>query len=141
MIDRRLLLAIGIALTIAEAALWHGPVGTAERFDVRVERHSRTVLDHYELPHVNARLDRAPLRRTLILSGPADTFQRGELVRIMGDIPGVAAVRWVDSRSPRPAQLPLLAEAELLALAGFGFGLVLAYLLELRRRARAEWRW
>jgi len=38
--------------------------------------------------------------RTMVLSGPADPFQRSELVRIMGEVPGVAAVRW------DPASLP-----------------------------------
>jgi hypothetical protein len=36
----------------------------------------------------------------MILSGPADDFQRAELVRILDDIPGVLEVRW------DPASLP-----------------------------------
>jgi hypothetical protein len=60
---------------------------------------------------------------------------------MMDDMPGVGSVRWVDSSRPATIQLPLLAEAELVALVGFGFGLLLTYLLELRRRHRAEWRW
>jgi hypothetical protein len=43
---------------------------------------------------VRARVERDPLRRSLILSGPADDFQQGELVRILSGIPGVGTVRW-----------------------------------------------
>ena len=139
--NRRLMFALGLALTLAEGALWHGPLGAADRFDAQVTAQSRDVLDHYEMFAVDARFARDPLRRTLILSGPADDFQRRELLRIMAEIPGAGSVRWADSPQPSPPRLPLLAEAELFALAGFGFGLLLAYLLELRRRSRAEWRW
>jgi hypothetical protein len=89
------------------------------------------------MTQLQAHVQRSPLARTVILSGPADDFQRRELARIMEVVPGVANARWNNGRSG----LPLLAEVELAALAGFGFGLLLAYLLELRRRYRAQWRW
>lgn len=138
---RRTTLGLGaVALAvIAFAALWHGPAGAAERFRSGAEQVARTTLVYYEMAAVQARLDSDPLTQTLILSGPADDFQRGELVRILTDVPGVGAVRWSDQ--PAGFALPLLAIAELLALAGFGLGLLLAYLIEIRRRARAEWRW
>lgn len=129
-----------LALAIAAVtALWHGPLGAAERFRSSVEQVADTTLGYYEMAGVRARLERAPLTRTLVLSGRADDFQRAELVRIMGDVPGVGAVRWADRAGG--LALPLLAIAELLALAGFGLGLLLAYLIEVRRRARVEWRW
>lgn len=139
--NRRLLILLGAALTLAETAVWHGPLGAGERFDRQVSTQSRAVLDHYEMYAVDARLARNPLRRTLMLSGTADDFQRSELLRIMAEIPGVGSVRWADTARPNPPRLPLLAEAELFALLGFGLGLLAAYLLELRRRYRAEWRW
>jgi len=49
---------------------------------------------------VSARLERNPLRRRLVLSGPADDFQRAELVQILADIPGVAGVRWASPPIP-----------------------------------------
>jgi hypothetical protein len=82
---------------------------------------------------------RRPMKRTLILSGPADDFQRAELVRILNHVPGVGNVRWANS--PESFTLPLLLEAELAALISFGIGLALAYLLELRRRSRSQWSW
>lgn len=129
---------LGVAATVGAAAAWHGPGGGGERLVGAAEQVARRTLDHYELPAVSARMERGPIERTLVLSGPADDFQRGELVRIMNDVPGVAAVRWESPRgSVRPrASLPLIAEAGLLALVGFAAGLLLTYLLELRRRAR-----
>ena len=41
------------------------------------------------------------LARRLILSGPADEFQRQELVRILDDIPGVLEVRWDAASLPQ----------------------------------------
>ena len=136
---RALALAGGIAVTLIFGAVWHGPVGWGERFASGVESRSRTTLTDFEMTRVHARLERGPLRRTLVLTGPADDFQRSELVRIMGAVQGVGAARWQDM--PEPLRLPLLAEVELAALLSFGLGLMLAYLLELRRRSRAQWRW
>ena len=86
-----------------------------------------------------ARLERGPLSRRMILSGPADDFQRTEMARIMA--PGPGGQR--GSLGPRLAAaggalmtLPLIVEAGLLGLLGFALGLLLTYLLELRRRAR-----
>jgi len=140
MIDRRIALGLGIAATLGAAALWHGPAGTADAFAGKVERIARRTLVYYEMGPVNARLERGPLSRRLVLSGPADDFQRGELVRIMNQVPGVGDVRWTDTKPGAP-MVALLAEAMLLALLGFGLGLLLAYLVELRRRTNAEWRW
>jgi hypothetical protein len=136
---RRTAFVAGIALALAAGAIWHGPLGAGKRFAIAVERQSRRILDDFEMTKIQAELEHAPLSRTLVLSGPADDFQRGELVRIMNDAPGVGSVRWSDMR--KGGTLPLIVEAELSVLAGFGLGLLLSYLLEMRRRSRAEWRW
>jgi hypothetical protein len=134
---RRLTLLCGVLATIAAAALWHGPLGGADQFSSRVERGARQALDYYEMTKVTAQLQRNPLSRRLILRGPADDFQRGELVRVFNQLPGVSSVGW----SERRAGLPLLGEAALIACAGFLLGLLLAYLVELRRRYNAQWKW
>ena len=132
-----MLLLGGIAASLAAAALWHGPLGAAERLVARSEEVTRLTLDHYEVGFIAARVARAPVRRRLELSGPADSFQRGELLRILRDVPGISAVRWTDGgRSVGFAPLPLALEAALLALGGFALGLFLSYLVALRRRAR-----
>lgn len=133
--------AAGVAATAAATAIWHWPVGTSATFRTTVETTVRDTLDYYEMSQVNAALEQDPLGRTLLLSGVADDFQRSELIRIMGDVPGVAEVQWQDSGQGASHLLPLLAEVELWSLVAFGTGLLLSYLVEVRRRARAEWRW
>jgi hypothetical protein len=98
-VNRRLILPLGIAAVLAETALIHGPLGTGERFAGKVEAVIRAELDRQEMPLVQARLERGPLRRRVILSGPADDFQRSELVRIIGTAPGVSEVRWANPPS------------------------------------------
>lgn len=131
------LLVVAGVVAIGMTALWHGPLGAADRFSAAVEHDARDTLDFYEMYKVQAHLHRAPLTRRLVLSGPADDFQSSELVRIMGSLPGVSRATW----SPNSAGMPLLLEAELLSILGFLGGLVLAYVIELRRRYNAQWRW
>lgn len=88
------ILALGIAAVLAETALWHGPLGAGDRLSGKIERTARAGLQHLEMSMVTAKLERSPLRRRIVLSGPADDFQQDELVRIMGEIPGVSGVRW-----------------------------------------------
>ncbi len=98
--NRRRILLSGIALTLGVTAIWHGPLGAGDRFASRAEATARRTLDYYELPLVQVHMQRDPLTRRLILSGPADAFQRAELVRILNEVPGVLDVRW------DPASLP-----------------------------------
>ena len=96
---RNLAIALGAAAVLAETALWHGPLGAGDRLAGKIERTARAELRHLEMPMVTARLERGPLRRRLVLSGPADDFQQRELVRILDEIPGVAGVRWANPPS------------------------------------------
>jgi len=130
-------IAAGIAGAIGAAALWHGPLGAADRYAARIEHTARFVLVDWEMGHIEGRLHRGPLTRRLLLAGKADDFQRGELARIMGSIPGVSTANWSKSRGG----MPLIVESALVALAGFLLGLLLAYLFELRRRHNAQWKW
>jgi len=94
----------GVAATLATSALWHGPLGAADRFAARSDKNARDTLDYYELPAVSARLERNPMARRIVLSGPADAFQRSELIRIMSQVPGVNAVRWDPASLPQEAR-------------------------------------
>lgn len=134
---RNLMLAAGFAATLALAALWHGPLGGADRFTMMVEQTAHQTLDNYEMTRVTAHLHHGPLSRRLLLAGPADEFQTSELVRIMSTLPGVSRAQW----SASPAGPPLILEGSGVALMGFLFGLLLAYLVELRRRYNAQWNW
>lgn len=130
-------IAAGAAATLAAAALWHGPLGAADALATRIEKDVRATLVYYEMTAVEGRLQRGPLSRTLALKGPADDFQRGELVRVMVTIPGISGATWSESSRG----LPLIVESALWALAGFLAGLTLAYVVELRRRYNAQWKW
>ena len=130
-------LGAGAAVVIALAALWHGPLGAANRFAREVEQVARQALIYNEIPEVSGHLHHGPLTRRLLLSGPADDFQRSELVRYMEDLHGVGSATW----SPDGGGTPLIVEGALVALLGFLFGLLVAYLRELRRRYNAEWKW
>jgi len=134
---RGLTLALGFAASVLVAAIWHGPGGGADRFSGKVERDVHELLVHYEMTQVTAHLHHGPLTRRVLLSGPADDFQRSELVRLMDEIPGVGSARW----SPDGGGIPLIVEGAAVSLVGFLLGLLLAYLVELRRRYNAQWNW
>jgi hypothetical protein len=134
---RNAALAVGIVTSVVLAAFWHGPLGAADRFAGSVERQVRQTLVYFEIPEVNARLHRAPLTRRVLLSGPADDFQRSELVRVVDEIPGVASSSW----SADGGGVPLLLEGAAGSFLGFLLGLLVAYLVELRRRYNAQWNW
>jgi hypothetical protein len=92
--NRTAVLALGIAAVFAATWVWHGPLGTGNRIAARAESNARATLDYYEMAQIQARMERDPLTRRLVLSGPADDFQRRELVRILDGIPGVGEVVW-----------------------------------------------
>jgi len=102
--NRAVIFLSGVAATIAASALWHGPLGAGERLATRAEKIARATLDYYEMSAVSARVARHPLSRLIILSGPADDFQRSELLRIMGQVPGVNEVRWDPASLPQEAR-------------------------------------
>ena len=136
---RNLTLLVGAAAILLAGWIWHGPVGAGQRFAAETERFTRKVLVDWEMAPVRAVVARDPLKRSLILSGPGDSFQRSGLVRVLNDVPGIGEVHWADE--PPGLALPMLVEVELAGLISFGVGLLLAYLLELRRRSNAQWRW
>lgn len=95
------LLLIGVVATLTVAELYHGPLGASDRLEQRVEQSVRDELQRNEMVQIRAELKERPLSRTVVLSGPADDFQRSELVRVLNQVPGVARVEW------DPASLPV----------------------------------
>jgi hypothetical protein len=87
-------LLAGITAVVVVAWAWHGPLGAGDRFAKKVEAKARAQLDYDEMAHVQARFERDPLTRRLILSGPADDFQRAEIKRRMELISGVGEAAW-----------------------------------------------
>jgi len=129
------ILALGAAATIALVAIVAGPLGGNRRIADRIEGYARQQLDHDEMTTVTAKVADGPLRRRVILAGPADDFQRTEIVERMEELPGVGEARW-NRRQPF-FPLPMMVETALMALVGYAAGAILSYLLALRRRARA----
>ena len=129
------LLGIGAVAMRGVALLWHGPFGGADRLAGKVEGIARTTLDHYEMQPVQARLQRGPMTRKMLLRGRADAFQRREIARIMVQIPGVASASW-----GRRGGVPLFAEGAVIGLLGYLLGCLLAYGASLHRRnSRTGW--
>ena len=91
---RRNIFLAGLAATVGAAILWHWPLGAGDRLSRRVEAAVRAELKHQEMLGISARLERSPLRRRIVLSGPADDFQQAGLVRLLDELPGVSGVRW-----------------------------------------------
>ena len=129
-------LFLGCVLSLGLAAMWHGPLGGADEFVSTVEKNVRAALVYNEIPEVSGHLHRRPLTRRVLLSGPADDFQRSELVRIIGDLSGVESTSWSGGSG-----VPLILEGAATAVLGFLLGLLVAYLRELRRRYNAYWNW
>ena len=102
--NRGLIFFAGVVATLAFAALWHGPLGAGDRLAARAEKVAHATLVKYERPMNSARLERHPLTRRMILSGPADDFQRSEMARIMRQVHGVSAVRWDPASLPQEAR-------------------------------------
>lgn len=133
-------LLLGLLAAAAIGALWHA-LFAGERYARHAEAVVQAKLTELEMASVRAEIERGPMRRTLLLRGPADDFQRGELVRLMGRQQGVSSGRWINPPLGSSALLPLIVEAAIMGLIGFLFGLLLSYLLELRRRSNAGWSW
>jgi hypothetical protein len=134
---RNAAVAIGFAIALVMATAWHGPLGGANRLAADIEGSLHRTLVHYEMTQVTAHLHHGPLTRRVLLSGPADDFQRSELVRLIDQIPGVSNTSW----SSDGGGVPLIVEGLATAVLGFLSGLLLAYLIELRRRYNEQWDW
>ena len=96
----RLLLGFGgVALAMSATALWHGLVAGDQLVNT-IERNARLQLDYDEMTQVQVHVQRGPLSRELLLSGPADDFQRREIVLRMEQLPGVGRARWEEGSLP-----------------------------------------
>ena len=132
---RNVILSLGAMLTLAVTAIVAGPIGGNRAIATAIQTYARQQLDHDEMSAITAIITDAPLRRRLYLAGPADDFQRTEIVRRMEQMPGVDEARWNHRQPFFP--LPMMVEAMLMALAAYAAGAILSYLVALRRRARA----
>lgn len=97
---------IGLVAVLLMGWLHHGPLGNGQALIDRLEQQAQAAVARAGVPGVSVRLERDPLSRRAILSGPADDFQRegqGELPGlndIVGEIKGISGVEWTN---PPPA--------------------------------------
>jgi hypothetical protein len=131
---------IGLAAALVSGWAFHGPFGAGETFIASLEGQAREAVAGADLPGVAVNMERNPLSRTARMSGDADQFQRegmGSLKGLndrVGEIEGVANVRWSDESDQRGFTLPLLAEALLAVVAAYLIAVGFGWLLFGRRR-------
>ncbi|MEA3063000.1 MAG: hypothetical protein QOJ94_2781 [Sphingomonadales bacterium] len=134
---------IGLAAVLLMGWIWHGPAGRGEMFVDAVEARARAVVAQAQLPGVGVRLERHPLSRNAILSGPADDFQRHGMADEPGlsgrvaAVSGLGGVKWSDESRRGGWALPLLAETllELLLAYALGFGIGAIFFARPKRRS------
>lgn len=90
----------GLAAALFAGWVSHGPLGRGEALIDRLEAAAKAEVRRAEVPGVNVRMAREPLRRKAILWGPANDFQREGQGRFPGlndrvlAVPGIADLRW-----------------------------------------------
>lgn len=130
---------IGLAAVILFGWIYHGPMGGGERLVGALEAQAKERVAETEVPGVTVGLSRDPLARTVILSGPANDLQREGLGSqkglndLVGEIEGVAGVRWADQPA-EGAIMPLLAETLGALLIAYLVGVGLAWPLFGRKK-------
>ena len=93
---------IGLAAALVAGWISHGPLGLGEKFVDQLEAPIAPMLAGLNVPGVSGHMQREPLARTALLSGPADCFQRrgmGSFRSIDGrilTIPGMGRVEWTN---------------------------------------------
>lgn len=93
---------IGLGAALAVGWVSHGPLGRGEAFIATLDTALQAIVADAEIPGVTGRMQREPLARTAILSGPADRFQREGQGSLPGlderadAIPGVGRVEWTN---------------------------------------------
>jgi hypothetical protein len=99
---------IGLAAVTLMGWLSHGPLGNGEALVSRLEAEARAAVKASELSSVEVRIERDPMSRTAILSGPANDYQREGMGQFPGlndrirDIEGISSHRWANPPSTTP---------------------------------------
>jgi hypothetical protein len=97
---------IGLAAVLLMGWASHGPLGNGERLLASLEAQARTEIEASQVPGVEVRMQRNPMARVAILSGPANDFQRegmGQFPGINGRISAIEGIERIEWAGP-PAQ-------------------------------------
>ena len=93
---------IGLAAVLLMGWVYHGPLGNGEALVGRLEAQARAAVAASEVPGIEVRLQRDPLARVAILSGPANDFQREGMGQFPGlndrmrSIEGISRIEWAN---------------------------------------------
>lgn len=94
---------IGLAATVASSWVFHEPLGYGRRLVDEMDRKVQYVVRKQDVPGVAAAFERSPLSRDLVLSGPADDFQRlGFIDLIRNSVEGVRDISWTAASPANP---------------------------------------
>jgi hypothetical protein len=85
--SKRLKFLIGVAAALVAGWISHGPLGRGEDFLEQLDSALEAAVPEFNVTGLGAVMQRDPLARTALLSGPADCFQR----RGLGSLPGIDA--------------------------------------------------
>ena len=98
---------IGLAASLVVALVAYWPLGMGAAFVDRLEAGANIMIGRAAVPGVTVRMQRAPLARKALLSGPANQFQRDGMGSLPGlnarvlIVPGMGSVEWTN---PPPSQ-------------------------------------
>ena len=101
---------IGLAAALAVGWVSHGPLGRGEAFLTQLEEPLQPLIANTRVAGVTVHMQRDPMARTAILSGPADCFQRNGLGSYGGidarvlTIPGIRRVEWTNEAPNAPCR-------------------------------------
>jgi len=101
----KFLFGLAVALVVALVAYW--PLGMGVAFVDRLEAGANTMVARADVPGVTVAMQRSPLARKALLTGPANQFQREGMGSLPGidqrvlAVPGMGRVEWTN---PPPSQ-------------------------------------
>jgi hypothetical protein len=94
---------IGLAAVLLMGWVYHGPLGNGEALIGRLEAEASAAVAEGGVPGVEVRLQRDPLSRAAILSGPANDFQREGMGQFPGlndrvrSVEGISRLEWANA--------------------------------------------
>ena len=98
---------IGLAAALVVALVGYWPLGMGQAFVDRLEAGANVMVARADVAGVTVAMQRAPLARKALLSGPANQFQREGMGSLPGinqrvlAVPGMSRVEWTN---PPPSQ-------------------------------------
>lgn len=98
---------IGLAAALIVGWIAHGPLGRGEAFVNQLETGAQAAVADAAIPGVTVGMQRSPLARKAVLSGPADQFQREGQGSLPGlnqrvlNVPGISRIEWSNT-PPQP---------------------------------------